>query len=154
MAKSFKNNVKAKWSIVLSSADLDLPHPTKEELLDLITASLPNREIASQICRLAAHLVKVVVYGKTTSSWQRTIRDSVAEIQFVNTRRKAKGVYFDLAEMQEMFRREWPAVLTWVAKESRQKWTTAMLKKRIKQADVWGKMEKLGIEQRTERTVS
>ena len=145
---SFASKVKKKWEIVLSKTDIDIENPTKEEIIDLITASLPYKEIEAQLTRLAVHLIKTIVYKKTTRSWKITIKDAVLKIRRYNTRRKAKGVYFNMEDMQKMLRDEWNNILTWIVKESEKKWTISKLKKEIHMNDILEKMKTLKLDKR------
>lgn len=128
---------KAVWQIVLSSNEIDLDNPTKEELIDLITAALPYRELESQLIRLASHIVKESLYSTSKRSWTNTIKDSVLKIKRYNTRRKAKGTYFTVTEMKAMLRDEWDNVLVWVAKESDGQFSKEQIKKKVSFASVW-----------------
>jgi len=145
---SFTSKVKNKWEIILSKADIDLENPSREEIIDLITASLPYKEIESQLTRLAVHLIKPIIYGKTTRSWQTTIKDAVLRIRRYNTRRKAKGVYFSLEDMQKMLFDEWSNILTWTVKESEKKWTISKLKKEVHRNDILEKIKTLKLDKR------
>lgn len=128
---------KITWEIVLSSADIDLENPTKEEIIDLITAALPYKEIESQLIRLAVHFTKEILYQKSTRSWSLSIKDSFSKIKRYNTRRKAKGTYFTEIEMKDMLKDEWQNVLTWVAKESNGQYTKEEIKKQVPFSIIW-----------------
>jgi len=143
-----ENNVKRKWQIIISASDIDLYNPTTEEIIDLITASLPYNEIASHLRRLAAHIIKTIIYKKTTRNWQTTIKDASIKIRRLNTRRKAKGIYFDLTAIRKMLTEEWNAALIWVAKESEDQWTVSALKREVSISSIWKKIEILKLDQR------
>lgn len=144
----FVGEVNKKWKMVLSSSDIQLENPTKEEIIDLITASLPYREITSQLVRLAAHVVKVNLYKNSTTSWQTTLRDAALEIRGLNTRHKAKGVYFNYEDMHQMLKTKWNAVLSWVAQESNGQWSVSKLKKEVVLSAIWKEILKLKLDKR------
>ena len=146
----FSSKVKNKWEIVLSSKDIFIEAPSKEELIDLITASLPYREIMSQIVRLAAHVVKKHVYKTETTSWQVTIRDAINDIRSLNTRSKASGVYYNIEEMHQMLLTKWNTVLSWVADESDGQWTVKNIKKTVPIATIWNEIKAYPIATRKE----
>lgn len=145
---AFVDRVKSKWEIVISNKDVFLENPTKEELINLITASLPKKEIISQLIRLAAHVLKVWVYKHTTTSWETTIRDALLEIRESNTRDKGQGVYYNSEEMRQMFLTRWSSVLSWVANESDGQWTVPKLKKVVSAKTVWNEIKKLPLDKR------
>lgn len=140
--------VKNKWRIILSASDINLINPTTEEIIDLITAAIPYTEISAQLTRLAAHVIKINIYGKSNKSWNNTVKDAIRQIQKLNTRHKAKGVYFDLKAMRKMLTEDWGAVLTWVAKESDSQWSTAALKKIVSLSEIWDQLTTLGVDKR------
>jgi len=51
---------------------------------------------------LLLHLIKQEAEGRSTKSWQVSIRNSVLEIQEKNKRRKTKGVYLQPEELREV----------------------------------------------------
>ena len=144
----FVSKVKKAWEVTLTSADIHINNPSKEELIDLISAALPYRDISSQITRLAVHVAKAILYQKTTTSWQTTIRDAVAEIRMLNTRQKASGVYFSLDDMHQMFLTKWNPILSWVAQESDDLWKVPALKKELSANKVWEQMKTLNLASR------
>ena len=131
------------WKIVITSKDLYLENPSKEELLDLITASLPYREITSQIVRLAVHVIKIQIYAKSTTSWERTITSAVADIKNLNLRRKASGDYYSLEELHQMLLTKWVPILSWVANESAGQWKTSELQKMVAPNAIWTEIKEL-----------
>jgi len=147
---SFKDEISTKWEIMITGQDLNLAFPTKEELLDLITAALPEREIASQLVRLAAHLIKVIIYEHTTTSWEQTIEDAVTSIRMANTRRKCSGVYFSIKEMKHLLAAKWVPALSWVAGESKGEWSIPTLKEKITLNQIWETIKTYNVDQRFE----
>lgn len=146
----FISKVKNKWEIVISSNDLFLERPTKEELIDLITSAIPKKEIISQLVRLSAHVLKTIIYERKTTSWETTIRDAILEIRESNTRDRGVGVYYSFDEMHQMFLTRWNSILSWVASESDGQWTVPELKKKVTQKTVWNAVNKLPLDKRIE----
>lgn len=139
----FVDDVEKNWKIEITSKDLYLENPTKEELLDLITASIPYREISSQVVRLTVHVIKIQIYSKETTSWKRTIDDAVSEIRSLNLRRKSSGEYHSLEEMREMMQTKWSSILSWVADESAGRWKVSELKRKVHQNETWVKVKEI-----------
>lgn len=148
---SFIEDVQKSWKIVITSKDLYLENPSKEELLDLITASLPYREITSQIVRLAVHVIKIQIYSKSTTSWEQTIISAVADIKNLNLRRKASGDYYSLEDMHQMMLTKWAPILSWVANESAGQWKTSELRELVAPNTIWTKIQEL-LSAKTEST--
>ena len=146
MAPIFRE--KGKWEITLTDSDLDIINPTKEEILDLICASLPYAEIRREIRRLSAYVVKTMAYGKSVKGWQIAIKHSVAEIRETNTRRRAKGVYFDLGDMRAMLTRDWADILNRVVNDSDSVWSTSVLRKKVSISLAWEQIAALGLDRR------
>ena len=59
-----------------------------------------NRTIRSYAKVLLLHLIKQQVEQRSTKSWDVSIRNSVAEINDVNSRPKGKGEYLDDEELE------------------------------------------------------
>lgn len=148
----FISKVKNKWEIVISSSDLFLEKPTKEELIDLITSAIPKKEIISQLVRLSAHVLKTLIYERKTTSWETTIRDAILEIRESNTRDRGVGVYYSFEEMHQMFLTRWNSILSWVASESDGQWTVPKLKREVSPKAVWDEIKKLPLDKRIEIT--
>ena len=146
----FISKVKNKWEIVISSSDLFLERPTKEELIDLITSAIPKKEIISQLVRLSAHVLKTIIYKHKTTSWETTIRDAILEIRESNTRDRGVGVYYSFEEMHQMFLTRWNSILSWVASESDGRWTVPKLKRAVSSKAVWEEIVKLPLDKRIE----
>ena len=60
------------------------------------------RTIRSYAVILLLHLIKQQAEGRTTRSWDVSIRNSVREIQRENKRRKAGGYYIERDELKEI----------------------------------------------------
>lgn len=67
---------------------------------------------------LLLHLIKKDVQKRTTRSWDLSIRNAVREINQVNKRRKAGGVYLNESDLMEIIQEAYPAALDNAAVEA------------------------------------
>ena len=137
-----------RWEIVLTSDDLALENPTKEELLDLITASIPLFEISEEINRLAVAVVKIIVYQQSNTILKTEIKEASCSIREYNSRHRGAGVYYSLGELRQILIQRWNAVLARVAEDSNSQWTVSSLKKTVSPSAVWQVIEKMKLDKR------
>lgn len=74
-------------------------------------------KIESFLRVLLVHLIKRAAEGRTTHSWDTSIRAAVREVHWVNSRRKAKGRILDDAGITDALADVWPYALAWAADE-------------------------------------
>jgi hypothetical protein len=75
------------------------------------------RRIKSFMRVLLVHLIKQTVEGRTTRSWDVTIRNAVREITDINKRRKAGGWYLTDEELVEALEEVWASALDFASLE-------------------------------------
>ena len=97
--------------------DYDAALALIEELEEMSKKDIINN-IRSYAVVLLLHLIKQELEERTTKSWNISIANSVLEIQSLNRRRKAKGNYLDLEELQEVLQDAWPQAVNLASKEA------------------------------------
>ena len=97
--------------------DYDAALALIEELEEMSKKDIINN-IRSYAVVLLLHLIKQELEEITTKSWNISIANSVLEIQSLNRRRKAKGNYLDLEELQEVLQDAWPQAVNLASKEA------------------------------------
>ncbi len=75
-------------------------------------------KVRSLMIILLMHLIKKNVEKRTTRSWELSVRNSVREINHVNKRRKAGGVYLKEEELKEIIQDAYNAALDNAAVEA------------------------------------
>jgi hypothetical protein len=68
-------------------------------------------KIYSFMIILLLHLIKQKAEGRSTRSWEFSIRNSIREIQLVNKRRKTGGWYLTLEEISPIIDEAYPPAL-------------------------------------------
>ena len=68
-------------------------------------------KIHSYMVILMLHLIKQLVEERTTSSWDRSIMNSVDNINLINKRRKAGGYYANRSLLEEIFDEAYPRAI-------------------------------------------
>ena len=68
-------------------------------------------KIYSYMVILLIHLIKQEAEKRTTSSWERSIYNSVDNINRTNKRRKSGGYYADLTVLQEIAKEAYPRAI-------------------------------------------
>jgi len=97
-----------------------------EELLELkeyilrrdYNAALALIEELEEMSKKDIILIKQSLEERTTKSWDVSIANSVLEIQSLNRRRKVKGDYLDLEELQEVLQDAWLQAINLASKEA------------------------------------
>lgn len=97
--------------------DYDAALALIEELEEMSKKDIINN-IRSYAVVLLLHLIKQELEERTTKSCDISIANSVLEIQSLNRRRKAKGNYLDLEELQEVLQDAWPQAVNLASKEA------------------------------------
>lgn len=97
--------------------DYDAALALIEELEEMSKKDIINN-IRSYAVVLLLHLIKQELEERTTKSWNISIANLVLEIQSLNRRRKAKGNYLDLEELQEVLQDAWPQAVNLASKEA------------------------------------
>ena len=97
--------------------DYDAALALVEELEEMSKKDIINN-IRSDAVVLLLHLIKQELEERTTKSWDIFIANSVLEIQSLNRRRKAKGNYIDLEELQEVLQDAWSQAVNLASKEA------------------------------------
>ena len=67
---------------------------------------------------LLQHIIKREAEGRTTNSWEASIKEASVQIKRVNTRRKAGGSYLSEPELRENLREAFPVALAKAAAEA------------------------------------
>ena len=67
---------------------------------------------------LLIHLIKQQAEGRTTRSWNLSIRNSIEQIRRVNKRRKSGGTYLKQAGLEEIILEAYPSALAYAAMEA------------------------------------
>lgn len=75
-------------------------------------------KIRSFIKILLIHLIKQEAQKRTTRSWDISIRNAVREINYINKRRKAGGVYAEDEELREILADAYPSALEYASMEA------------------------------------
>ena len=68
-------------------------------------------KIYSYMVILLIHLIKQIVENRTTSSWDRSIYNSVDNISRTNKRKKSGGYYADAETLKEIFEEAYPRAI-------------------------------------------
>ena len=68
---------------------------------------------------LLIHLIKQQAEGRTTRSWNLSIRNSIEQIKRVNKRRKSGGTYLNQAGLEEIILEAYPSWLRYVPPDLR-----------------------------------
>ena len=97
--------------------DYDAALALIEEIEEMSKKDIINN-IRSYAVVLLLHLIKQELEERTTKSWDISIANSVLEIQSLNRRRKAKGSYLNLEELQEVLQDAWPQAINLASKET------------------------------------
>ncbi len=97
--------------------DYDAALALVEELEEMSKKDIINN-VRSYAVIVLLHLIKQELEERTTKSWDISIANSVLEIQSLNRRRKAKGNYLDLEELQEVLIDAWPQAVNLASKEA------------------------------------
>jgi len=97
--------------------DYDAALALVEELEEMSKKDIINN-VRSYAVILLLHLIKQELEERTTKSWDISIANSVLEIQSLNRRRKAKGNYLDLEELQEVLKDAWLQAINLASKEA------------------------------------
>ena len=97
--------------------DYDAALALVEELEEMSKKDIINN-IRSDAVVLLLHFIKQELEERTTKSWDISIANSVLEIQSLNRRRKAKGNYIDLEELQEVLQDAWSQAVNLASKEA------------------------------------
>ena len=67
---------------------------------------------------LLQHVIKKEAEGRTTNSWEASIKEASVQIKRINTRRKARGSYLSEDELEETLREALPVALAKAAAEA------------------------------------
>lgn len=61
---------------------------------------------------LLQHVIKQEAEGRTTSSWNASIKEASVQIKRINTRRKAGGTYLSDGELKDNLKQAFPVALS------------------------------------------
>ncbi len=76
------------------------------------------QKIASYMRVLLVHKIKQAVEGRSTKSWEVSIRHAVRQIASVNKRRKAGGWYLNDNDLSALLAEVYDAALDWASLEA------------------------------------
>jgi hypothetical protein len=102
-------------------------------------------KIRSYMVILLFHLIKRHAEGKTTRSWEVSIKNSLSEIHYTNVRRKAAGTYLSEDELRETLDEAWPIALRGASLEA--------FGGRYDESQLDGKIDKRSIKQEALRLI-
>jgi hypothetical protein len=88
-----------------------------DELTEMAKEDKINK-IGSYMVVLLIHLIKSHAEQKMTTSWMRSIRFSVDQIQETNQRRSSGGAYLSAEELQQRLQNRFPLALREAAAEA------------------------------------
>ena len=86
------------------------------EKLDELSRKSTIRIIKIHMVVLLVHLIKQQAEGRTTKSWECSIANAVADIQWEN-QRSSGSTYLTVEELEAIFLRAWPTALRHAAIE-------------------------------------
>jgi hypothetical protein len=76
------------------------------------------QKIASYMRILLVHKIKQAVEGRSTKSWDVSIRHAVRQIAAVNKRRKAGGAYLNADDLSTLLAETYDSALDWASLEA------------------------------------
>ena len=87
---------------------------------DMEEMSLEDKlhKIRSYSIILLLHLIKQKAENRTTRSWDVSIKNALAEIRYVNKRRKSKGFYANFDELKQIIEEAYEMALSRAALEA------------------------------------